>query len=253
VRFTQALEADEGAFEESIAFLRRADLVESADDPRGEILYYAESRRRALDIYRNSIAHFLATPACLARSILAGSSEKELREDLATWHELLYREYFIPSDELLATRSSRLLRRFEDAGWAVLEDGSWRASEEGEPLLRTLAEQARGVIEAYMACCAALSVLESDAEETVEIDKKGLRKQAEHFFRNAELLGEAVRPEAANDTTFSNVLDLLVERRILVENRTAGRRASEARYARGEEWAALAEFKDRLAGALTSR
>ena len=253
VRLTQALVADEGVFDESIAFLRRADLVQSVDDPRGEILYYEESRRRALDIYRNSIAHYLATASCLARSVLAGSSEKELREDVSTWHELLYREFFIPSDEALTTRCDRLLGHFEQARWARREDDVWQATEAGAPLLRCLAEQSRGVIEAYVACCSALGALESESGEIVEIDKKGLRKQAEQYFKNAELLGEAARPEAANDTTFSNVLDLLVERRILVENRREGRRSSEVRYARGEEWAALGEFRERLAGALASR
>jgi glycerol-3-phosphate O-acyltransferase len=259
VRLTPALVADEGSFEESIAFLQRADLVESVEERRGEILFYAESRRRALDIYRNSIAHYLATPSCLARSVLAGASEKELREDVATWHELLYREFFIPSDEALTSRCDRLLGHFEEVGWARRDEDVWAATEAGEPVLRCLAEQSRGVIEAYMACCSALGVLEpgapgveGDAEEPVEIDKKGLRKRAEQYFHNAELLGEAARPEAANDTTFANALDLLVERRILVEHRGSGRRSSEARYARGEDWSALSEFRERLAGALAS-
>ncbi len=257
VTLTAALEADRGQFQESIAFLRRADLVESADDPRGEVLYYAESRRRALDIYRNSIAHYLATASCLARSLLAGSTDKELREDVSIWRELLYREFFIPSDETLASGCERLLGHFEEAGQAVCEEGVWSATPKGEPILRCLAEQSRGVIEAYAACCTALSVVLAPAEDPEapppDIDKKGLRKQAQEYFRNAELLGEAARPEAANDTTFSNVLDLLVERGILIEQRGAGRRSSEMRYARGEAWAALAEFRERLAGALTGR
>ena len=40
-----------------------------------------------LDIYRNSIAHFLATPRCLARSLLRGATEKELREDQDGRHD----------------------------------------------------------------------------------------------------------------------------------------------------------------------
>jgi glycerol-3-phosphate O-acyltransferase len=253
VRLTQPLEADEGSFDDSIAFLLRADLVEVESDPRGEILYYEESRRRALDIYRNSIAHFLATPSCLARSLLHGASEKELEEDVSTWHDLLYREYFIPSDEALATRWRRLLGFFEEAGWAECDDAGWRATEAGTPLLRCLAEQSRGVIEAYVACCSALALLESETAGRIEIDKKTLRKRAELYFRHAELLGEAARPEAANDTTFSNVLELLVERRILALVRSSGRRSSEARYARGEQWSSLGAFRERLAAALSSR
>ncbi len=254
VRLTPALASDEGTFEESISFLVRADLVESTDDPRGEILYYPESRRRALDIYRNSIAHYLASPSLLARLLLRGSGEKELQEDLAIWHEMLYREFFIPSDDTLARRSERLLGFFEDAGWASRDDGRWQAEAAGLPLLRCLAEQSRGVIEAYLACCAAArAALEGDEEEPIEFDRKALRKQAEQDFHNAELLGEAARPEAANETTFSNALDLLLERGILTLNRGSGRRSSEARYARGENWAALPALQERLAGALASR
>ncbi len=253
VRLTPALAADEGSFEDSIAFLLRADLLQSVEDPRGEILHYAESRRRALDIYRNSITHFLATPSLLARSVLRGSTQKELEDDLPAWHEILYREFFVPGGEALVASRNRFLRHFETAGWARCEDDVWQATPSGEAVLACLAEQSRGVIEAYMACCSALAVLGGGADENVDIDKRGLRKQAAQYFERSELLGEAARPEAANDATFSNVLDLLVERRILVENRGGGRRSSEARYARGEAWHALAELRERLAGALGSR
>ena len=253
VRLTPALAADEGSFEDSIAFLLRADLLQLVEDPRGEILYYAESRRRALDIYRNSITHFLATPSLLALSLLRGSTQKELDDDFEAWHEILYREFFVPGGDVLAANQERCLRHFETSGWACCVEDVWRATPSGEAILACLAEQSRGVIEAYMACCSALAVLDSDADENIDIDKRGLRKQAAQYFERSELLGEAARPEAANDATFSNVLDLLVERRILVENHSGSRRSSEARYARGEEWHALVDFRERLAEALGSR
>ena len=252
-RLTPALTAaDEGSYEDSIVFLLRADLLQAVEDPRGEILYYPESRRRALDIYRNSITHFLATPSLLARSVLRGSTRKELEDDFAAWHEILYREFFVPGGAERAASRERFLLHFESAGWAVCEDGAWRATAAGEAVLGCLAEQSRGVIEAYVACCSALAMLGSDSDQNVEIDKRGLRKQAAQYFERSELLGEAARPEAANDTTFSNVLDLLVERGILVENQGGGRRSSDARYARGEAWHALSEMRERLAAALGS-
>jgi glycerol-3-phosphate O-acyltransferase len=253
VRLTPALAADQGSFEDSIAFLLRADLLQGVQDSRGEILYYAESRRRALDIYRNSISHFLATPSLLARSLLRGSTEKELDEDFEAWHEILYREFFVPGGAALAASRSRLLSYFENAGWARCHAGRWQATASGEAILACLAEQSRGVLEAYRACCSVLVVLDSEAEGSVDIDKRGLRKQAAQYFERSELLGEAARPEAANDSTFSNVLDLLVERRILQEQRGSGRRSSEARYARGDAWQALEELRERLAGALGPR
>jgi glycerol-3-phosphate O-acyltransferase len=154
---------------------------------------------------------------------------------------------------VLSAHRDRFLRHFETSGWARREDDVWGATPSGEAVLACLAEQLRGVIEAYMACCSALAELDRGADENVDIDKRGLRKQAAQYFERSELLGEAARPEAANDTTFSNVLELFVERRILVENRGGSRRSSDVRYARGEEWHALAELRERLAGALGSR
>jgi glycerol-3-phosphate O-acyltransferase len=251
VSLTRALEADAASFDESIAFLQRADLVESVTDPGGEILYYAESRRRAIDIYRNSIAHFLATPSCLARTLLRGASEKEMREDLDAWQDLLYREFHIPSGRALSTSCRRVLDHFEESGWVQREGVVWVATSAGVPLLRCLAEQTRGVIEAYQACCSALLGLGDAEVET--IGRKELRRSAARYFENAELLGEAARPEAANDATFTNVLDQLVERGILCERTFTTKRSKEVRYARGESWEALAELRDRLAAALSSR
>ena len=97
VRMTPALVRDEGEFNESIAFLLRAGLIKSErDDPRGEILYYEESRRRALDVYRNVLFHFLVAPSLLARQLQRGASLGVLREELGFWLDLLYREFYRP-------------------------------------------------------------------------------------------------------------------------------------------------------------
>src|SRR5690606_11845229 len=84
-RITPALERDLDGFDEAIAFLLRSDLVKAIPDPRGEILYYEERTRRALDLYRNCILHFLAPPSFLARRALAGGSSDDLQEDLRFW------------------------------------------------------------------------------------------------------------------------------------------------------------------------
>ena len=99
VKLTPALVRDEGEFAESIASLLRMDLIESAWDPRGEILYFEESKRRALDFYRNSIVQFLAAPSFLARRLLSGPSLEDLRQELANWLDLFYYEFFTPRGE----------------------------------------------------------------------------------------------------------------------------------------------------------
>ena len=55
----------------------------ASTDARGEILYFEESKRRALDFYRNSIVQFLAAPSFLARSLLRGGEVGALRADVA--------------------------------------------------------------------------------------------------------------------------------------------------------------------------
>src|SRR5262249_51798641 len=65
VKLTPALMHDEGDFSDSIASLLRMDLIRAAADGRGEILFFEPNKRRALDIYRNSILHYLAAPSFL--------------------------------------------------------------------------------------------------------------------------------------------------------------------------------------------
>jgi glycerol-3-phosphate O-acyltransferase len=252
VRLTAALLADQGEFAESIAFLRRSDLLRSVEDPRGEILYFEESRRRALDLYRNAIGQYLAAPSFLARRLLLGASLKELREDLAAWQDLLYREFFAPRGEVLAAHCEAFLDHFEARGWIERSDELLFATADGEPVLRFLAEQTRGVIEAYWAACSVA------LDEDLEVDRKEFLARVAARFENARLLGEAERPECANDTTFSNALELLVRRGILetrqVEVRS-GRKSTRQTtvIARGEQAHSLGDIRDRLATAVSSR
>jgi glycerol-3-phosphate O-acyltransferase len=255
VRMTDALLADQGEFRESIAFLQRSDLIRSAQDPRGEILYFEESRRRALDLYRNSIAQYLSTPSVLARSLLRGASRKELAEDLHAWQDLLYQEFFAPRGEMLNLQFESFLDHFEQQGWIELDGQRLVATERGRPFLGWLAEQTRGLIEAYHAACSVV------LEDSIELSRKEFHQRATLHFEHAQLLGAAGRAEAANEVTFSNALDLLVRRGIL-EPRTveskSGRGASregqrQVVYARGDRSEALGELRERLAKALVDR
>ncbi len=247
VRLTSALQADRGRYNEALAFMLRSDLVKSVEDPLGEIIFYEESRRRALDIYRNSIVHFLATPSILARRLLLGASSKELQEDLTTWQEILYQEFFVPRGEPAASGHEQFLSHFEAVGWIERQDDLLFATAAGEEILRCLAAQTRGVIECYEVTCRVLLHTEG------EIARKAFLERAAAAFEHGRLLGLAERIEAANDTTFGNALDLLVRRRIL-ESRSESRRggATELVYARGESWCVLPQLRERLAAAVAA-
>ncbi len=245
VKLTPALVRDEGEFAESIASLLRMDLIESAWDPRGEILYFEESKRRALDFYRNSIVQFLAAPSFLARRLLSGPSLEDLRQELANWLDLFYYEFFTPRGEVLAAHFDAFIDHFDRLGWVERSDGQLRATEKGAPYLHFLAEQTRGFVEAYYATFAAVL----SAEGTLTL--KELREAAREQFERARILGEAGRPEADNPVTFANAVDLLVRSRIL-EPAPEAPRGQDA-FVRGEAFGDLQALRERLATALSAR
>ncbi len=251
VRLTPALLADRDGFNESIAFLQRADLLKAVDSLSGEILYFEESHRRALDMYRNGIAHFLAAPSLLARRLLAGATPKELHEDLAVWQDLLYQEYFAPRDEVLTAQGLAVLEHFLTRHWVERRGERFEASDAGRPILEFFAEQTRGVIEAYRAAAEVVS------DPELDLERREVLARAAECFEHAQLLGRARRPEAANETTFQNALDLMARRSMItvqsqeVKAEKRGRRSRrEVRVAPGEDRGALCELRERLDAAL---
>ena len=253
VRLTTAVEHDLPELRESITFLERSDLVRSRLDQRGEILYFEESRRRALDIYRNSIAHFLVIPSVLARAALAGLESARVHEELETWVEIFYREYYA-SRELFLTRGEAVLEHFESEGWVEQDElGVWRATVSGRRPLTVFAEQTRGVVECYEAIVRVLvSWMESSQDGVL---RSGLIKEAELGFEGAQLLGLGRRAEGLSPTSLNNALSWLVATGILIGEtiHTGKRNTRDTRYARGENWSKLAGLADVLATALRDR
>ena len=249
VGLTPALEADLPGFEDAIATLLRAGLIRSTVDPRGEILFFEESKRRALDFYRNSVVHFLATPSFLARGIAAGREPEALRAEVAGWLDFFYTEFFTPRGESLAAQLDAAVAYFERSGWVERRDGRLTGSEAGRAPLRFLAAQTRSVIEAYAATCSAVL-----ASPPGPLGQKDLRRAAEEQFARAVLLGEAERREAANPVTFANAADLLVRLGVLERTAVATRRDQEGEpgFARGPRFDELPALRERLASALAS-
>jgi len=244
-RITPALARDQGDFEESIAFLLRSDLVRVQADPRGEILYYEEGKRRVLDLYRNSILHFLAAPSFLARRLLRGATLDELREDLRFWLELFHHELFTQRALVLAAQLDAFLDYFERLEVIERQEHGLRATEKGRAYLGRLAMQTRGMIEAYAAAFS--SVLE-DAHPG---SARQLARRAGEAFARSELLGEVANAEAGNRDTFASALEALARRGIL--ERRVEPAAREASYARGPAFDELPGLSERLAGALRDR
>jgi glycerol-3-phosphate O-acyltransferase len=246
-KLTPALEADLPGFDDSIASMLRAGLIRASTDARGEILYFEESKRRALDFYRNSIVQFLAAPSFLARALLRGGDAAAMRAEVASWLDLLYAEFFAPRGEVMAAHFDAFLDHFERAGWILRREGRLLASEEGVLPLRFLAEQTRAVLEAYCATCSALLAAPGRPQASKE-----LLRAAEEQFERAVLLGEAERREAANPVTFSNAAELLLRLGILERAELPRRRGegTESGFVRGARFEDLPGLRERLAAAL---
>ncbi len=247
VRLTPALRRDVGEFSESIASLLRADLLKSSEDPRGEVFYSEESARRVLDIYRNSIVHYLAAPSFLARRLLAGPAPVDLRAELAEWLDLFYSEYYIPRGEILAAHFDAFVDHFERIGCVELGNGRLCVTEKGASRFAFLAEQTRGVVEVYSATIAAVAAVEGD------MTYKGLINAATEQFQRSELLGEALCPESLNETTIENALALLVKRGILERSSEKVAKKGDIAYLRGADFGDLVALRERLASALSAR
>jgi glycerol-3-phosphate O-acyltransferase len=248
VRLTPALVRDEGEFPESIAFLLRSDLIRVVSDPRGEILYYEESRRRALDVYRNVILHFLVAPSFMARRLLRPVDAEELRADLGFWIDLFYREFFTPKGLVRAAYFDAFLDHFERCGALDRRDHGLHATEKGLSYFRFLAEQTRTLLETYFATACAVQALEGSAS------RRELVSSTREQFERAGLLGEVERPEASNTVTFGNALDLLIRRGVLQhEEGEASGRTREILLCQGPAFEELTTLRKRLATALAYR
>lgn len=213
-RITKALVADLETLDESISFLLKNDLVKSREDADGEILYFEESRRPALDIYRNAIAHYLAVPSFLARRLLSGVDGETLRRDLVAWQEIYYCEFYSPKSDVSAAHCEVFLSHFVAEGWMTLEDEVWQPTRTGRPVFESLAEQTRSVIDVYTLACNTADAM------TDVVSRKEFYTHLASAVEGAGILGEMNRTEAANTTTYGNATDLLINRGVFVEHQT---------------------------------
>jgi glycerol-3-phosphate O-acyltransferase len=245
-RLTPALASGDGGFREAIASLLASELIRSTRDERGEVLYFEEERRTALDLYRNSIVHYLAVPSFLARRLLSDVTLEELREELAAWLDLFYGEFFTPRGEMLAAHFDGFVDHFERMGWIERRERVLRPTGAGSEWLEFLSEQTQGFFDVYYATAEAVAALRGP------VSPKQLLDAARDQLRRAELLGEAARgSSAASETTFANALAQLERAEIIA--RDCGAAGREPPFVRGAAFAQIDALRERLAFALAAR
>jgi glycerol-3-phosphate O-acyltransferase len=245
-RLTPSLTVVGGDFHEAIGSLIASGLIHSSPDARGEVLYFEENRRTALDLYRNSIVHYLAAPSFLARRLLSDATVDELRSDLSYWLDLFYYEFFTPRGEVLAAHFDAFIDHFERVGWVERSGRILRPTGAGVGNFEFLAEQTQGWIDVYYATAGGVISLEEPRTS------KELLKAAQEQLDRAEILGEiAAGRGVVSETTFMNALEQLERYRMIQRDPEAS--GKDVPFERGEAFEDLADLKDRLAFALTAR
>jgi len=246
-RLAPSLAAVGGEYREAIGSLIASDLIRSSEDPRGEVLFFEENRRTALDLYRNGIVHYLAAPSFLARRLLSETSYEDLRSDLSFWLDLFYYEFFTPRGEVLAAHFDAFVDHFERIGWIERSTSVIRPTGTGVDNFEFLAEQTQGLIDVYYATAAALLARDEP------LAPKELIRSAREQLQRSEVLGEVAPGRgAASDTTFMNALEQLQRYQIIRRDPEASTN-KDAPFQRGESFEALGELKERLAFALAAR
>jgi glycerol-3-phosphate O-acyltransferase len=245
-RLTPSLSVVGGDYREAIGSLIASDLIRSSQDARGEVLYFENNRRTALDLYRNGIVHYLAAPSFLARRLLSDTTLGELRSDLSDWLDLFYYEFFTPRGEVLAAHFDAFIDHFERVGWIERNEGIIRPTGTGVENFESLAEQTQGFIDVYYATASAAMSMQGP------LSPKEMVKAAREQLHRGEILGELAAGRAAeSDTTFMNALAQLERYRII--GRDPEGSGDQVPFERGEAFEDLAALKERLAFALTAR
>jgi glycerol-3-phosphate O-acyltransferase len=245
-RLTPSLTVVGSDFHEAIGSLIASGLIRSAQDTRGEVLYFENNRRTALDLYRNGIVHYLAAPSFLARCLLSDTTLGELRSDLSEWLDLFYYEFFTPRGEVLAAHFDAFIDHFERVGWIERNAEIIRPTGMGVDNFESLSEQTQGFIDVYYATASAVLSMQGP------LAPKELIKSAREQLDRAEILGEvAAGRKATSDTTFMNALEQLERYRII--GRVPEASGKDVLFEAGEAFEDLAALSERLAFALTAR
>lgn len=201
--FTPSLERNLGRsnFSEIIGFLQTSGLIEVETDDTNTRLKVAAGKRTALDFYKNNSIHFFLVPALVAHATLRGIPREELETEVWWWLELFRWEFPLPEKNDVAPRIERCLAYFSAHGATF--DGQTPAI----PLVRALAGILENFREAYWITARSIDRLGKESSLT----EAEWGERIHRSFEAAQLLGEVVRPEAANPVVFQNATSRFAE------------------------------------------
>jgi glycerol-3-phosphate O-acyltransferase len=238
--FTPSLERNLGRsnFAEIIAFLQSSGLIEVQTTDTGVRLKVASGKRTALDFYKNNSIHFFLVPALVAHATIRGVSREDLEAEVWWWLEFFRWEFPLPEKSEVGQRIERCLAYFSAHGAGLGEET------QPVPLVRALAGILENFREGYWITARAIDRLSPDAP----ISDGKWSEAIVRSFEAAQLLGEVVRPEAANPVLFKNATSRLTEMGFLEVS--AATKPRDREFSRAGSQEDLARLIQRLGSAL---
>jgi len=226
VRFSKTLRSYDVIMEETLWDLERTKLIgklkDEDDDLDEEVFTMEDSKRLALEYYKNNVIHFFLPAAFVSTSILAQQtfhfSMMQIVEDVAFMKDFFKFEFVYDNEISNEKLIGDVLDTFEEQGW-VYPMGKDQGEEDDQPYLLThqglkAANAFHGLIrnyfEGYWLVLRAFRYLQNKSYTEKDFMKKILS------------LGEKVlklelieRPESISKIIFGNALQYYVEKGVI--------------------------------------
>ena len=241
VRLTASLDRNIGDFRESLSFLSGNTLIDTLHRGNEEILVVPESKRLALDFYKNNLIHVFLVPSLVASGLLEGLRGESLAADVAWWLDLFRYEFPLPERNTIPALVEEQTSFLESEG--AINNGTLDAA---HPAVRATSGLLDNFRESYWTCarCARSKLGAGDISEKEMFDDIG-----EHYEAGI-LLGELGKPEGNNTMLYRNAMSRFEELGY-VRRSTQGKR--ERLIGRGPEHPTMDSFVQRLAPTGTAR
>ena len=222
---------------ETLSELERGKLVgklkDEDDDLEEEVFTMEDSKRLALEYYKNNIIHFLLPAAYVSTSILAQQtfrfSVAQVYEDVAFMQNFFKYEFVYDKEVSVEKLVGDVLETFEKQGWLHRmgdDDQAYIVTHKGLNASQSFHGLLRNYFEAYWLVLRAFRYL----HKKPYLDKDFVKKVM-NLGQKATKLELIERPESISRIIFGNALQYYLEKGV-IEKQTKGEKGKE----KDQEW-----------------
>ncbi|SPF40746.1 Glycerol-3-phosphate acyltransferase [Syntrophobacter sp. SbD1] len=246
------------SLQDSLRYMERSKLIGKLKDEDGgleeEVFTIDDSKRLALEYYKNNIIHFLLPAAYVSTSILSQQtfrfSVSQVLEDV-TFTKNFFKFEFVYDNELSDKKLVReVLQVFEDLGFLhrvgegdqpfILAHKGLRASHAFHGLLRNY-------FEGYWLVLRGLRYLQKNG-----FSEKDFIKKIFGLGHKALKLGLVERPECVSKIIFDNALKLYIEKSIIIKGMGGDKEDEEQLHPGKQSHAAIQFYSKQISRYLRS-